>query len=96
VTDHGVDNCQYFQGHGISLTDYEDCATGCGDSFNEAFEDALDSLAQNDWDVSSIVNEDSEHKDANKSVAEFLDLDCENDEDMEDCESYYYVSIDVK
>ena len=97
VTDHGVDNSQYFQGHGISYTDYEDTATGCGDSYNEAFEDALDSLAQSGWDVSTIENEEKDNPKASMGVEEWLREDGtleEDEEPNEDC--YYYVSIDVK
>lgn len=105
VTDHGVDNCQMFQGHGIALTEYEDCATGCGDTYNEAFEDALESLAQAGWETATIVNEDKDNPKAETTVAEWLGLpdECPNDPNCDGCEDcqvseemYYYVSIDVK
>lgn len=52
ITDFSVsweaDHEQYWQGHGIAFSDYDECATGCGETLREAFEDALDSLAQND------------------------------------------------
>lgn len=41
ITDHGVEHSQYFQGDGISFTEYTDCATGCGNSAWNALEDAL-------------------------------------------------------
>lgn len=41
-----ADHAQYWQGHGIALTNYTHCATGCGDTLREAFEDALEDLAQ--------------------------------------------------
>lgn len=59
IVDHGVEHSQYFQGEGTSFTDYIDCATGIGCSAHEAMEDALDNLAQQDWDVGSIPNEQS-------------------------------------
>lgn len=93
ITDHGVEHCQYFRGHGISCTKWEDCATGCGETPHEALEDALDCLAQNGWDVESIVNDqpdDEEH-----TVAHALDLDYDNEEDCE-TECHWYVSVDVK
>lgn len=93
VTDHGVEHAQYFQGHGIACSDWEDCATGCGNTYNEAFEDALDSLAQQDWDVDGIVNEEKDNPNADKTVQEWEELP---DSDMEESELYYYVSIDVK
>lgn len=43
-----ADHEQYWQGHGVAFTDYDECATGCGDTLREAFEDALESLAQQD------------------------------------------------
>ena len=54
VVDHGFDSEQCFQGCGVANTGYEDVATGIGETIKEAFEDACDSLAQNDWDTSSI------------------------------------------
>jgi hypothetical protein len=50
VVSHGVDNSQYFQGAGVSFTEFDDCATGVGNSEREALEDALESLAQSgEW-----------------------------------------------
>jgi hypothetical protein len=46
VVDHGVEGEQYFQGCGVAYTDFDDVATGLGDTFNEALADALESLAQ--------------------------------------------------
>ncbi len=57
IINHGVEHSQYFQGCGLSHTAFEDIATGCGDSAKDALDDALDSLAENDWDVSSVKNE---------------------------------------
>ena len=54
VIDHGFDGEQYFQGCGTSFTEFDDVATGIGDNSREAFDDALESLAQQDWDVSTI------------------------------------------
>jgi hypothetical protein len=83
IVDHGIEHEQYFQGHGIAMTEYSDCATGCGNNSVEAFEDALDSLAQNGWDVSAIPENAAQ----------------KSEEDVSDGyneEHYYYVSIDVK
>jgi DnaJ-class molecular chaperone len=41
-----ADHEQYWQGHGISFTHYTHCATGCGETLREAFEDAMEDLAQ--------------------------------------------------
>lgn len=51
VESHGVDNSQYFQGAGVAFTDFDDCATGVGNSEREALADALESLAQSgEWE----------------------------------------------
>lgn len=54
---HGVDGSQYFQGCGVSGTDFDDCYTGIGNSPKEAFEDALDMLAQ-DYEISQDLEQD--------------------------------------
>lgn len=54
LVDHGIDHEQYFQGCGVAYTDFTDVATGIGDNPAEAIEDALESLAQNDWDMDGI------------------------------------------
>jgi len=51
VEDHGVDGAQYFRGCGTSGTDYEDCATGTGNTPREALEDALEALACGGWSI---------------------------------------------
>ena len=59
IVDHGIEHCQYFQGEGTSYTEFTDCATGIGDSAYEAMEDALENLAQGDWNISTIPNRQS-------------------------------------
>jgi hypothetical protein len=59
ITDHGIDHEQYFQGDGVCNTRFTDCATGIGDTPAEALDDALESLAQQGWDVSNIPNNES-------------------------------------
>jgi hypothetical protein len=68
VIDHGVDHEQYFPGCGVALTEFTDCATGTGESAHDALEDALESLAQGDWNTSKInvqlsKKEDVTHED---------------------------------
>lgn len=51
VESHGVDHAQYFPGAGVCLTEFDDCATGVGNSEREALADALESLAQSgEWE----------------------------------------------
>lgn len=47
-----IDTPDYWQGHGTAFTAYTDCATGNGGTLREALDDALDSLAQDDIEVS--------------------------------------------
>lgn len=89
VVFHGVDNEQYFQGHGVAMTRFDDCATGIGASNAEALDDALEQLAQGGtWDVGALEEE---------IVARSLDGKRLEDkpEDLGEG-NYYYVSIDVK
>ena len=57
IINHGVMYSDYFQGCGIAFTDYTHAATGIGSSEREAFDDALEQLAQQDglegvdWDA---------------------------------------------
>ena len=46
-----IEHEQYWQGHGISCTPYDRCATGIGDTLNEALEDAIDDLTNQDIDT---------------------------------------------
>lgn len=56
IIDHGVNGSQYFQGCGVSGTEYTMVTTGIGDSAHEALEDALEQLAMGEWNVDSIEN----------------------------------------
>lgn len=47
-----IDTPDYWQGHGTAFTHYTDCATGNGGTLREALDDALESLAQGDIEVS--------------------------------------------
>lgn len=46
IINHGWDNAQYFQGCGVTFTDFNYCVTGCGDDAKEAYEDAVEQVAQ--------------------------------------------------
>lgn len=54
IVDHGINHAQYFQGCGVSRTKFTDVATRCGDNPAEALADALETLAQDGWDVSKV------------------------------------------
>jgi hypothetical protein len=76
IVDHGIENSQYFQGCGTSLTEFEQVATGIGDNPKEAIEDALDQLAQMGWDTDSnieLTTEVEECKDTPSVQEEYED-----------------------
>jgi hypothetical protein len=80
IIDHGAERSDYFQGCGTSFTEYTDGATGIGDSETEAINDALEQLALDEWDVSTITE---------TGDSEITVPDDAND-------TYHYVSIRVR
>lgn len=46
IVDLGVNHPDYFQGFGVSYTQFNHCTYGIGDTAEEAYQDALDSAAQ--------------------------------------------------
>lgn len=50
----GVDHPEYFPGFGVACTPFEGCAVGVGDNAKAAYRDAVESLAQADWDVNEL------------------------------------------
>jgi hypothetical protein len=55
VENIGPEHSQYFQGRGVSLTNYDEVAIGIGENAKEAYEDAVEGLAH-EWDVSRLPN----------------------------------------
>lgn len=94
IVDHGFESPQYFQGCGTAFTEFDDVATGVGDTAREAFEDACESLAQNDWDTSRI---NGKSRLSRQTVRGYLrSLGGLSKEDIEDTETGYHLSIRVK
>ena len=94
IVDHGFESAQYFQGCGTALTEFEDVATGIGDTAREAFEDARESLAQNDWDTSGIKGKSRLSR---QTVRGYLrSLGVLSKEDFEVTETSYHLSIRVR
>ncbi len=56
IVDHGVDSEQYFQGCGVSFTEYDHVSTGMGDTVREALDDALDQLAMSGYTLGPELN----------------------------------------
>ena len=103
IINHGIEHAQYFQGCGVSFTRFDKCYTGCGTNPKEAFDDALDGIAQESIDTSEIFEKDELYKHitraANKmpgyepllTVEQFVKN--QGEEITDDCELYYYISI---
>lgn len=85
--DLGADHSQYFQGFGVSFTNYEHCATGCGSSQAEAIDDLLEAVAQNGFDVNGLDVEILE----DIGATEFATDDVADGET--ESEFFYYVGL---
>jgi hypothetical protein len=94
IITHGVDWPDYFPGCGLAFTNYDDVATGIGNSEREAAEDALDQLAQANWDTDSNPGLAAEVN-ALSDDDEIIDEIIAEDNDGED-QPYVYVSIRVR
>ena len=95
LVDYGIDNAQYFQGHGTAYTKYEHASLGCGDSYCEALNDALEQAAQYGVEI-ELETEDLPEQPANNglSASEYHCQNCEEkDHDNCDSELYYYVGL---
>lgn len=94
LIDHGIDHANYFQGCGVSHTSFDYVVTGCGENAKEAFEDALEQIAQDGYDVSTLEESEPDYqseKAENASVTNYFAK--RGEEPAEDCELYYYLSI---
>jgi hypothetical protein len=91
IVDHGIDHSQYFQGCGTSFTEYTMVATGIGDDYKEALDDALESLAQAGWNVDIVV---SDKKEGGESVSALREEEGADDDDGD--ERNYIVSVRVR
>lgn len=104
VVDHGIEHAQYFQGCSAMFTRFDACETGCGDTFADALDDALESLAQSSdaevdfADLETRIKESfglkpSDAFPAKPSASEWMDAANEIGEGSGDSELYYYVSF---
>ena len=102
ITFHGVESSSYWQGHGLPYW-AKSTATGIGDTYLEALNDALESLTQEGfevideevekalkegWATSQNALEGSEPRERKSLHAECNAAD-------DDCELHYWVSVDV-
>lgn len=93
VLDHGFDAPDYFQGCGTAFTEFDDVVTGTGDTAREAYEDALESLAQGGWDVASVRGKSALSR---QTVRGFLRSQGFRGAEVDDSEMRAYVSIRVR
>jgi hypothetical protein len=103
ITNHGVSHSQYFQGHGVSFSKFETCATGIGMSEKEALDDALEQLAcAGEFDIAAL-EETAEFKEAAQELTDadlitpILQSELKEDESLsyDDCEVHVFVSVDI-
>lgn len=76
----GIDHPQYFQGVSASYTDWDEVVCGIGDTPAEAFDDALECLAQAGFDCETIEAEEADYmaKRNTPSASEELRIDVSN------------------
>ena len=98
IVDLGVDSPDYFQGFGTSYTPFEHCTYGIGDTAEEAYDDALESVAQCEG-TERIMSLLPDSCDIDNSV-DHSDHDCaqsnedaEFPDDSEPCNMFYHVGI---
>jgi hypothetical protein len=95
IVDYGIDNAQYFQGHGTAFTKYDHAALGGGDSYCEALTDALGQAAQCGAEI-ELATEDLPEQPANNAESAW-ERHCQycDQEDHDNCDSelYYYVGL---
>lgn len=83
IINHGVELPNYFQGCGTAFTEFDFVQTGAGFDLKEAFDDALEQLAQCDYEISQDLE------------AALEDLEDHGNCSGND-EAQYYISIRVK
>ncbi len=98
VTSHGIHFADYWQGMGVSFSDYDDIVTGIGDTEIEALDDCLEQLAmQHSFDSGVLdqvrivfLRENPNIEDNTKTIERYCH---ENDISNDDEWPHYYVSI---
>ena len=96
IINHGICHSDYFQGCGTAFTEFIDVATGIGNSEQEALDDALEILAQGDWDVAcnADLNADLDRADDTDVVTPIVKEYGNGDENYEN--PWVHVSVRVK
>lgn len=89
--DHGIQHEQYFPGCGLTHSQYAAVATGIGDYPSEAIDDALENLAQQDWETEGMEERIREQEFPFRRTLPARPRVRVKDEDC-----HYYVSIRVR
>lgn len=85
IINHGIYHSQYFPGCGTYGTDYDQVFTGIGENAKEAYENALDIIATDDYDTESLPSKPRGIRKDNKVSTRLLDLNF-----------HWFVSIMIK
>lgn len=107
IYDRGIEHAQYFQGDGVALSKWTECAIGSGSSAKEAGEDALEQFWQtaDKEKISTQEAEILEHRVSKLSPAEDAHDACHREYEAshphvndfatwdQECEMAHYVSI---
>jgi hypothetical protein len=96
VIDHGIMAPDFFQGCGVSHTNFDVCFTGNGNTAYDALDDATEGAAQDGWDIRRIKNEfDPNSPDDVDAAVREANPDMDED-DIEASDIYYYVSLRIR
>ncbi len=92
---HGAEHSDYFQGCGVSYTSFNHVSTGIGDTEAEAFDDALESIAQSHSFVDGEIERIEKEHGQEWSEEDMQTVIGATDEEMEgnDQPPYWHVSI---
>lgn len=103
IFNHGLEHPQYFRGHGLHGSYWQDTATGTGDMPNEALELALEQLGSGGWDVDLIKETlpEGEHMSANGIALREMQREGLSEEEIEEHMDWgeypiWYVSVDIR
>ena len=94
IINHGIEHSDYFQGCGTAFTGFTDVVTGIGNSEQEALGDAMDQLAQMDWETSSSDLQNDYDSASGLDVVTPIVEEYGNGEDYEN--PWVHVSVRVK
>lgn len=86
IMDHGVQWPDEFRGCGTATAEYEHSVTGTGDECNDAYQDCLEQMGIDGWDVSALPDA----VESGDTVVAYL---ARNGINPDGEEPFYYVSV---